>query len=83
MDYKEHRRELIDWLLVFGKKPEKAEGYAQRTVLNTAQRLDLFYRWVWQERGTYTNVIDHEDAEERSDTPFVRWVQGPALATQS
>lgn len=63
MDYKEHRRDLIDWLLVFGKDPKKAEGYAQRTILNTAQRLDLFYRWVWQERGSYTSSIDHEDAD--------------------
>jgi site-specific recombinase XerD len=62
MSYREHRRELIDWLLVFGKNPQKAEGYAQRTVLNTAQRLDLFYRWIWQERENYTTDIDHEDA---------------------
>ena len=63
MDYQEHRRDLIDWLLVFGKDPEKAEGYAQRTVLNTAQRLDLFYRWVWQERESYTTDIDHGNAD--------------------
>jgi site-specific recombinase XerD len=63
MTYREHRKELIDWLLVFGKEPEKAEGYAQRTVLNTAQRLDLFYRWVWDERGSFTTGIDHDDAD--------------------
>ncbi len=44
MDCREHRRDLIDWLLIFGKQPEKAEGYARRTALNTAQRLDLLYR---------------------------------------
>lgn len=64
MDDREHRRDLNDWLLVSGKKPEKAEGYAQRTVLNTAQRLDLFYRWVRQKRATYTNDIDHGDADD-------------------
>jgi integrase len=63
MSYREHRHALIDWLLVFGKDPEKAEGYAQRTVLNTAQRLDLFYRWVWQELESYTVDIAHEDAD--------------------
>ena len=34
-DYRDHRRALIEWLLNFGKTPGKAEGYAQRTVLNT------------------------------------------------
>jgi hypothetical protein len=32
MTYRDHRRDLIDWLLVFGTNPDKAEGYAQRTV---------------------------------------------------
>jgi site-specific recombinase XerD len=61
--YRDHRRNLIEWLLVFGKHPEKAEGYAQRTALNTALRLDLFYRWVWTEHNTYTTDIDHADAD--------------------
>ena len=63
MSYREHRRDFLEWLLVFGKDPEKAEGYAQRTVLNTAQRLDLFYRWVWDERGSFSTDIDHADAD--------------------
>jgi len=29
MDYREHRRDLIDWLLVFKKRPGEGEGYAQ------------------------------------------------------
>jgi hypothetical protein len=62
-DYREHREALIEWLLLFGKNPDKAEGYATRTVLNTAQRLDIFYRWVWDERGGYTTSIDHDDAD--------------------
>jgi site-specific recombinase XerD len=63
MDYREHRRALIEWLLVLGKNPGKATGYAQRTALNTAQRLDLFYRWVWDERDGYTTNIRHDDAD--------------------
>jgi site-specific recombinase XerD len=62
-DYRTHRKDLIEWLLVFGKNPEKAEGYAQRTAQNTAQRLDMFYRWVWDERGGYTTSISHDDAD--------------------
>lgn len=62
-DYRAHRKQLVEWLLAFGKDPATAEGYAHRTVLNTAQRLDIFYRWVWDERGGYTTSIGHDDAD--------------------
>jgi site-specific recombinase XerD len=62
-DYAQHRRSLIEWLLVFEKDPEKVEGYANATALNTAERLDRFYRWVWSEFDGYTTDIDHDDAD--------------------
>jgi len=43
-DYRAHRRQLVEWLLAFRKDPETADGYAHRTILNTVQRLDIFYR---------------------------------------
>jgi hypothetical protein len=49
-DYRAHRSQLVQWLLAFGKDPGTAEGYAHRTVLNTVQRLDIFYRWAWETR---------------------------------
>jgi len=63
IDYKEHREELLDWLLVFGKNPPQAEGYAHATIKNTAQRLDSFYRWVWGEFGGYTTDVTHDHAD--------------------
>jgi len=43
-----------DWLLHFGKDPEKTDGYAKATVQNRASRMDQFYRWVWDEEDAYT-----------------------------
>ncbi|QLD85543.1 site-specific integrase [Natronomonas halophila] len=61
-DYIDHRETLIEWLLVFGKNPDKAEGYARATTKNTAERLDAFYRWVWAEYDGYTTSISHDHA---------------------
>jgi integrase len=63
IDYEEHRTELLEWLLVFGKNPQQAEGYAHATVKNTAERLDRFYRWVWGEFDGYTTDITHDHAD--------------------
>lgn len=46
LDYRSEREHCLDWLLTFGKEPEKAEGYAKTTVSNRAYRMDQFYRWV-------------------------------------
>lgn len=32
LDYRNHREDLIECLLVFGKDPETADGYARTTV---------------------------------------------------
>lgn len=60
IDYADHRETLIEWLLVFGKNPAQAEGYARATTKNTAQRLDAFYRWVWAEFDAHQeSVLSH------------------------
>jgi integrase len=63
LDYADHRATFIEWLLVFGKHPDTADGYARATVKNTAERLDRFYRWVWSEFGGYTTDISHAHAD--------------------
>jgi len=63
IDYADHRKQLIEWLLVFGKNPEQADGYARATTKNSAERLDRFYRWVWSEFGGYTTDITHDHAD--------------------
>ncbi|ELY87685.1 XerC/D-like integrase [Natrialba hulunbeirensis JCM 10989] len=63
-DYRDFKRDLIQWLLHFGKNPDKADGYATDTVRNVSYKLDQFYRWHWEEQGTYTTSIATEDADE-------------------
>ena len=57
VDYRTQREHCLEWLLVFGKDPKHAEGYATTTVKNRAYRMDQFYRWVWQEEGGYTSSV--------------------------
>lgn len=67
--YREHRRELAEWLLALGKNPSKAEGYSYTTAKNRMNRLDLFYRFVWDREGRYVQDLttDHADA-------WMRWL---------
>jgi len=63
IDYRDHREDLLEWLLVFGKNPQKGEGYAFETIRNGSYRIDQFYRWVWDEYDGYTTDITHEHAD--------------------
>jgi len=62
--YREHRRELAEWMLSLGKNPEKATGYSHSTVKNRMNRLDLFYRFIWNQNGRYVQDLttDHADS---------------------
>ncbi|WP_246404085.1 hypothetical protein [Halobellus ruber] len=64
VDYREERRDLLEWLRDLGKKPNEGEGYAADTVYNRSYRIDGFYRWVWNEEDGYTTAVttDHADA---------------------
>ncbi|WP_435186463.1 hypothetical protein [Halobellus sp. EA9] len=64
IDYSTEREQFLDRLLHFGKDPEKTEGYAKTTVKSRANRMDQFYRWVWEEEGRYTPSLTHEHADE-------------------
>ena len=61
--YKEHRRELAEWMLNLGKDPSKAEGYSYSTAKNRMNKLDLFYRWVWNEEQRFIQDLGIEHAE--------------------
>ena len=63
LDYRTEREDSLDWLLKFGKNPDRAEGYAVSTVSNRAYRMDQFYRWVWDDRGEYTSSVTTDDAD--------------------
>ena len=57
-DYAEHRRAYIKWVLNFGKDPESTEGYAKSTARIRFSRTDQFYRWVWEQEGHYTALLN-------------------------
>ncbi|WP_222918613.1 site-specific integrase [Natrinema sp. SYSU A 869] len=63
VDYRSEREDWIEWLLAFGKNPDKAEGYAETTVKARIYRMDHFYRYVWDEEGHYTTSVTHEHAD--------------------
>jgi site-specific recombinase XerD len=61
-DYRIHREQFIKWLLHLGKDPDRARGFSQGTCRRTAYRIDLFYRWVWEDEGYTVSVTpDHAD----------------------
>lgn len=63
LDYRTTRKNCLSWLLVFGIKPKKGEGYAFETVKPRAHRMDAFYRFVWDLTGGYTTDVTHEHAD--------------------
>jgi hypothetical protein len=62
LDYRAEREACLQWLLTFGKDPNRADGYAHGTVKPRAYRMDKFYRFVWEYEGGYTANITHEHA---------------------
>jgi site-specific recombinase XerD len=47
-----------------GKSPAEGEGYAPDTVSSRAYRLDVFYRWVWDQEDRSTTQITHDHADD-------------------
>ncbi|ELY95118.1 XerC/D-like integrase [Natrialba hulunbeirensis JCM 10989] len=62
-DYRSQREDCLKWLLTFGKNPDKVNGYAFETVRARAYRMDMFYRWVWEQEGRYLADVSHEHAD--------------------
>lgn len=64
LDYRTQRENCISWLLAMGKDPKSADGYAKGTVDPRSRRMDIFYRWVWDNEGGYTTSVtgEHGDA---------------------
>ena len=62
-DYRHHREQCLTWLLAVGKDPQRADGYAFSTVKSRANRMDQFYRWVWEQEDGYTAHVTTEHAD--------------------
>ncbi|WP_259535293.1 site-specific integrase [Halalkaliarchaeum sp. AArc-CO] len=69
LSYREHRRELAEWMLSLGKDPGKAEGYSHTTAKNRMNRLDLFYRYTWDQEGRYVQDLSTDHADS-----WMRWL---------
>ncbi|WP_435129781.1 tyrosine-type recombinase/integrase [Halobaculum sp. D14] len=53
VDYYEHRKAFLTWLLNFGKNKQRAKGYSPYTVYNTGYRTAEFDLWSWKQNGRY------------------------------
>ena len=62
--YREHRRELAEWMLALGSNPEKADGYSYSTAETRMNRLDLFYRFIWDREGRYIQDLTTDHANQ-------------------
>lgn len=63
VDYRSQRIDCLEWLLRFGKDPKQVEGYAFETVRARANRMDMFYRWVWDQEDRYVADVTHDHAD--------------------
>lgn len=63
-DYRDYKRQMLQWFLHFGKEPEQAEGYAEATVSQITYNIDKFYRWLWTEEERYTTQATPAHASE-------------------
>jgi integrase len=62
--YRQHRRDIAEWMLSMGKDPSKAEGYGYSTAKSRMNKLDLFYRWVWEQEERYVQDMTVEHADD-------------------
>lgn len=62
VDYYEHRKAFLIWLLNFGKNPRAAKGYSPYTIYNTGFRTAVFDLWTWENNGGYSIPPSQEDA---------------------
>ena len=65
--YRGFREPFIAWLLVEGKDPGEATGYAPKSVQNTAYRTSKFMRFVWDLEQTFTLEVTHNHADAYLD----------------
>ena len=63
-DYTGFKETLLLWLLTSGKTPHKREGYSTTTVRGTHYKLEMAYRWKWEQEEEYTTAFTPEDADE-------------------
>ena len=61
-DYRDFKRNFMEWLITEGKSPYRGEGYSDSTVEHTHYKVDEAYRWKWNQTGEYTTEFTPEEA---------------------
>ena len=62
-DYHDFKKEVLSWLATYGKHPEKGQGLAETTLQSTHHKLEIVFRWLWEDEDAYTTEFtpDHAD----------------------
>jgi integrase len=62
-DYHDFKKEVLSWLATYGKHPEKGQGLAESTLQSTHYKLEIVFRWLWEDEDAYTTDFtpDHAD----------------------
>lgn len=63
-DFRQFKRNFLEWLTTEGKDPLRGEGYSPNTIRGTHYRIEQVYRWMWNRDGEYSRQLDPEDATE-------------------
>lgn len=63
IDYKNQRRDFVEWLLGVGKDPSAADGYSKASVKRTAYRCGKWDRYIWEKEDGYTYPLIHDHAD--------------------
>lgn len=67
-DYEAYKKPFVKWLSAVGKDEKHNKDYAHETTRQTSQRVDRFYRWLWNDMANgYTTSVTTEDATEHME----------------
>jgi len=67
-DYERFKEDFLTWLATKGKRPFRGDGYADTTLRTTHYKIEIAYRWLWEQKGEYTTSFDTGDGEAFIDT---------------
>lgn len=63
-DYRSQRADCLRWLLTFGRTRIRSRAMPSRQFALEPNRMDMFYRWSWEQEGRYVADVTHEHADE-------------------
>jgi site-specific recombinase XerD len=64
LDHEDRMERFATWLLTEGKDTDEKEGYSKSVGKRTANRVNQFYRTVWDHHDRYVAVPTQDDADD-------------------